>query len=113
MAKTLGENIADIGGLSTAVDAYRKYINKERNGQPEPSLPGLEHLTAEQMLYISFGLFHCESIPPNYANAYDTDFHAPFFARTNPVVRNNENFAAVFNCQADSPMNKKEKCHLW
>ncbi|KAI8327024.1 hypothetical protein EDC96DRAFT_581015 [Choanephora cucurbitarum] len=111
--RTLDENIADIGGLSTAVDAYRKYINKERNGQPEPSLPGLEHLTAEQMLYISFGLFNCESIPPNHANAYDTDSHAPSLARTNPVVRNNENFAATFNCPADSPMNKKEKCHLW
>ncbi|KAI8332777.1 hypothetical protein BD560DRAFT_360723 [Blakeslea trispora] len=110
---TLGENIADIGGLSTAVDAYRKYINKERQGQPEPSLPSLEHLTAEQMLYVSFGLFHCESIPPNHANYYAIDPHAPFFARTNPVVRNNEDFAAAFNCPADSPMNKKEKCHLW
>ncbi|KAI8332990.1 hypothetical protein BD560DRAFT_360668 [Blakeslea trispora] len=111
--QTLGENIADAGGLSAAVDAYRIYIDKERQGQPEPSLPGFEQLTADQMLYISFGLFHCESLPPNHARDYERDEHAPNFARTNAVVQNSADFATVFNCQANTPMNKEEKCFLW
>ncbi|KAI8369793.1 hypothetical protein EDC96DRAFT_573718 [Choanephora cucurbitarum] len=111
--QTLNENIADIGGLSIAFDAYRNYIDKERQGQPEPSLPGLEHLSSEQMLYISYSLSKCEAIPPNQARFYATDEHAPNFARVNPVTQNNANFATVFNCPVDSPMNKKDKCHLW
>ncbi|KAI8375082.1 hypothetical protein EDC96DRAFT_562630 [Choanephora cucurbitarum] len=111
--QTLGENIADAGGLNAAVDAYKLYVRNERQGQPEPSLPGLEHLTPEQMLYISFSLFHCESVPPSQARIYETDVHAPSFARTNPVVQNNADFATTFNCPVDSPMNKKEKCYLW
>nr|XP_029723135.1 neprilysin-11-like [Aedes albopictus] len=49
---TLGENIADNGGLREAFRAYRTYV--KRNG-PEPVLPGFEHFSHEQLLFISFG----------------------------------------------------------
>ena len=49
--KTLGENIADNGGLRESVRAYRNYI--KRNG-PEKKIPGLEDYTSEQLLYLAF-----------------------------------------------------------
>jgi hypothetical protein len=49
--RTLGENIADNGGLREAIRAYRKYT--ARRG-PEPKLPGLEKLTHEQLFFLTF-----------------------------------------------------------
>lgn len=49
---TLGENIADNGGLREAYYAYKLY---ELNYGQEMNLPGLEHFTHEQLLFISFG----------------------------------------------------------
>jgi predicted metalloendopeptidase len=48
---TLGENIADNGGLSESLRAYRRF--RERNG-PEPQLPGLEAFSDEQLFFLSF-----------------------------------------------------------
>lgn len=49
---TLGENIADNGGLREAYYAYKLHV--EANGD-EQLLPGFEHFTHEQLLFISFG----------------------------------------------------------
>jgi len=48
---TLGENIADNGGIIAALRAYQKYV--DRLGKPEPRLPGLEEFTPEQNFFIS------------------------------------------------------------
>lgn len=47
----MGENIADNGGLHSALLAYRKY--EAKNG-PEPRLPGLEQYSPEQLFFIAF-----------------------------------------------------------
>jgi predicted metalloendopeptidase len=69
----LSENIADSGGISIALMAYRDYINK--NGQqPEPLLPDFETLTQEQMLFISMGVSRCAYISRNLAG-FDASVH--------------------------------------
>lgn len=49
---TLGENIADNGGLREAFYAYKLYTDKYGE---EQRLPGFENFSHEQLLFISFG----------------------------------------------------------
>ena len=78
---------------------------KERNMK----LPGLSEYTPEQMFYISYAQRLCS----NMKIFYDENMHSPDEFRANGVLTNDKNFAKVFNCPINSPMNPKTKCELW
>jgi endothelin-converting enzyme len=59
--QTLGENIADAGGLSASFSAWQK----RRQDYPDLDLPGLDDFSQEQLFYISFGNFWCSKYTPN------------------------------------------------
>lgn len=50
--QTLGENLADNGGLHHAYLAYKRYVRKYG---AEQHLPGFEDYTSNQMFFIAFG----------------------------------------------------------
>ena len=50
--QTLGENIADNGGLKASYYAYRQWL-KEQDFDDEPPLPGL-NMTHNQLFFLSF-----------------------------------------------------------
>lgn len=49
---TLGENLADNGGLHHAYSAYMHYIKRHK---AEPKLAGFENFTNAQLFFIAFG----------------------------------------------------------
>ena len=53
--QTLGENIADAGGLSTSFAAWQK----RSKSNPNPGLPGLEHFTNEQLFFLAYSNTWC------------------------------------------------------
>ena len=57
---TLGENIADSGGLNAA---YRAWKNRQAAAStPNPGLPGLEQFTNDQMFFVSYANSWCEKV---------------------------------------------------
>ncbi|VIO94276.1 Uncharacterized protein BM_BM7419 [Brugia malayi] len=110
--RTLGENIADNGGIKEAFRAYRNYIKKI--GHEEKRLPGLEHLDMNQIFFLSSAQMWCgHSRPAALIRQVLTDQHAPLRLRVNGVVVNQPGFAEAFKCPPNSPMNPISKCSLW
>ncbi|XP_020284436.1 endothelin-converting enzyme 1-like isoform X2 [Pseudomyrmex gracilis] len=107
---TLGENIADNGGLREAVVAYARW--KTRHDK-EPLLPGLTHLTHEQLLFLAFGHLWCESYTASSLKWMLEDSHCPGHVRLQAVLRNSKEFSTAWNCPEGSYMNPPKKCHLW
>lgn len=76
---TLGENIADAGGLNAAFLAWK---DKEAQIAGSQLLPGLQHFTKEQMFFISYSNWWCgKSRPESAINGIFRDPHSPIWAR--------------------------------
>lgn len=75
---TLGENIADAGGLSASFHAWKK----RDSSHADKALPGLENFTKEQLFFISYSNWWCSKTTKEAAvQAIYTDPHAPKPAR--------------------------------
>ncbi|KAG5316370.1 ECE1 enzyme, partial [Acromyrmex insinuator] len=107
---TLGENIADNGGLREAIVAYKRW--KARHGH-EPLLPGFTQFTHEQLLFLSFAHLWCESYTATSLKWMMEDSHCPGHVRLQAVLRNSKEFSTAWNCPAGSTMNPSKKCRLW
>ncbi|XP_014217633.1 neprilysin-11-like [Copidosoma floridanum] len=107
---TLGENIADNGGLRQAYDAYQVWKSKHK---PEALLPGFSDYTHEQLLFMGYAHMWCESFSTVALRWMLRDSHCPGHVRLKMVLRNSEHFSKAWKCSKGSPMNPVDKCHLW
>jgi putative endopeptidase len=105
---TLGENIADQGGLKLAYAAYRGTdANATRTAR-------IQSFTAEQQFFISFAQSWCTKRRPDLERLLaNVDPHSPPRDRVNGAVANLELFAAAFSCPAGSPMAPATRCAVW
>lgn len=104
---TLGENLADAGGLAASYSAWLK----RRQSYPDPDLPGLsDDFSQQQLFYLSYGNVWCSKYTQNaLTRAIYTDEHAPAFARIEgTAMMNSRGFREAFNCPAKEPV-----CELW
>ncbi|CAO0795618.1 unnamed protein product [Mucor circinelloides] len=112
---TLGENIADSGGLTIALTAYREYM--ARLGQQESLLPGFENLTQEKLFFIGYSIPRCEYYDDKLTGYNPKDEHPPWAIRVKNSLINSAEFAKVFNCPVGSPMNPhkndEDRCVIW
>ncbi|MFT7814149.1 hypothetical protein Z043-112628 [Arapaima gigas] len=106
---TLGENIADNGGLKAAYKAYENWVQK--NGE-EAVLPALG-MTNHQLFFVGFAQVWCSVRTPESSHeGVITDPHSPSRFRVIGTVSNSHEFSKHFNCKVDSPMNPRKKCEL-
>lgn len=104
---TLGENIADLGGLTLAYLAYQKSLN----GKPGPVLNGF---TSDQRFFIGWAqVWRTNARPEFLRQQVFTDPHSPAMFRVNGTVSNMPTFAKAFNCPKGSPMVSEAGCRIW
>ncbi|XP_041377327.1 neprilysin-1-like [Gigantopelta aegis] len=108
--QTLGENMADNGGLKASYEAYQTWL---KDKQSEQRLPGL-NLTHGQLFFVNFAQGWCSlSTAAATHNQILTDPHTPGMYRVIGSVSNSEYFSHEFKCPVGSPMNPAEKCGVW
>ncbi|XP_049474186.1 membrane metallo-endopeptidase-like 1 isoform X1 [Panthera uncia] len=107
---TLGENIADNGGVRQAYKAYLKWM---ADGGKDKQLPGLE-LTYDQLFFINYAQVWCGSYRPEFAvQSLKTDVHSPLKYRVLGSLQNLAAFADAFHCARGTPMHPRERCRVW
>ncbi|XP_074860181.1 neprilysin [Carettochelys insculpta] len=107
---TLGENIADNGGIRQAYKAYENFI--KINGK-ENLLPGL-NMNHKQLFFINFAQIWCGTYRPEYAvNSIKTDVHSPGKFRVIGSLQNSAEFTEAFSCTKTEYMDPAKKCRVW
>ena len=108
--QTLGENIADNGGLKAAYHAYLEY---ERGRPTQPFLPGID-LTHRQLFFVAFAQVWCSSATPETTNLEIVkDSHSPAKFRVIGSLVNLREFSEEFRCKPGAKMNPVSKCEVW
>jgi len=95
---TLGENIADLGGLNTAYDAMKV----AEQGKPDPKVDGL---TQDQRFFLNWAtVWRRNFTPEELAVRLKTDPHAPANFRAIGAPSNMPAFAQAFDCKPGDAM---------
>jgi endothelin-converting enzyme len=104
---TLGENIADAGGVSAAFKAWK--IREKENPSLNKMLPGFEdRFTKDQLFFVSYANWWCGKSRDEFARQrIYTDPHAPKWARILGTMANSREFLKAFECK------KEPVCELW
>jgi putative endopeptidase len=104
---TLGEDVADLGGLILAYMAWKQ----DTQGQ---NLKAMDGLTPEQRFFVGYGQSWCANERDETKRMRATvDPHSPEKYRTNGVVSNMPDFQQAFHCKAGSPMVNSNRCRVW
>ena len=89
---TLGENLADLGGLETAYAAYRRYV--ARHGEP----PVLNGMTGDQRFFLAYAqAWQGKAREEAERQQLLSDPHSPDKYRVNGIVRNFAPWYAAFS----------------
>ncbi len=103
---TLGENIADIGGVSIAYEALQKKFH--RDGRPGP----IDGMTPEQRFFVSFSQLWKYHERDEYLKLSITmDPHSPVVYRGTIPAYMHEKFLDSFNCDKNS--NSTKRVNIW
>jgi putative endopeptidase len=104
---TLGENIADLGGLKLAHSAYVK-----ARGSAEPQQMG--KYTDDQLFFLGAAQAWCTKRRPEAARMRVTvDPHSPPQWRVDGPLSNLPEFAKAFQCKPAEKMVRQTQCVVW
>ena len=105
---TMGENVADLAGLTIAHDAYIASLN----GAPPPVIDGM---TGDQRFYLGFAqVWRCKQREPALRQQLLTDPHSPCPVRAS-VVRNMDPWYQAFGVQQGQKLylSPADRVRIW
>ncbi|WP_345951673.1 M13 family metallopeptidase [Mucilaginibacter sp. PAMB04274] len=106
---TLGENLADLGGINIAYEAFKK----TKQGQSNTKIDGF---TPDQRFFLSYAqVWRGLQRPEALALQVQTDPHSPGQFRTNAPITNVDAWYKAFNVQPGDKMYKKpeDRIRIW
>ena len=106
---TLGENIADLGGLNVAWDAYQMTDEAKAN-------KSIDGFTPAQRFFISYGtIWRNNSRDKFLERQVVTDVHSPAEARVNRALGSMSHFYEAFDIQPENKMYiaPEERANIW
>jgi putative endopeptidase len=106
---TLGENLADLGGLSIAYEAFKKTAQ----GKSDKKIDGF---TPDQRFFINWSqVWRNNILPEAAAQRILTDSHSPGMFRSNAPLMNIDAFYTAFNVKEGDKMfkPKEKRTHIW
>jgi putative endopeptidase len=104
---TLGENVADNGGLRLGWMALMEMLKTK-------PLATADGFTPPQRFFVGWAQMWCENRSDEFARLHaQTNPHSPGRYRTNGVVSNMPEFATAFSCPAAAPMVQQAVCRVW
>jgi len=106
---TLGENLADVVGVSLAYDALEKALA----GKPRTTIDGF---TPEQRFFLAYAQARRSNMLPQQALLQiRTDPHSPGRYRVNGPLSNMPEFAKAFDCKPGDPMVRSDdiRAKIW
>jgi putative endopeptidase len=106
---TLGENLADLGGINIAYEAFKKTEEGKSNKK-------IDGFTPDQRFFLSWAQVWRSNILPDFQSQLIlTDPHSPGMYRCNGPVSNIDAWYAAFNVQPGDKMYKpeNERIKIW
>jgi endothelin-converting enzyme/putative endopeptidase len=107
---TLGENLADLGGLWLA---WLAWLDKAEAAHLDMNAK-TDGYTPEQRFWVSYAQQWCtQTRPEQLRTQAQTNEHAPDEYRTNSVLQDLPEFAKGFNCKKTAKMVSPNPCRVW
>ncbi|MEO8561655.1 MAG: M13 family metallopeptidase [bacterium] len=106
---TLGENLADVVGVSLAYDALERVLDGTRR-------QSIDGFTPEQRFFLAYAQARLTVLRPEQARLFQaTDPHSPGKFRVNGPLSNIPEFAKAFGCKPGDPMVRAEsdRAKIW
>ncbi len=105
---TLGENIADLGGVKMAFTALQQLRSNAADAVVA------DGFTEAQQFFLGVGQAWCSAgRNDDVARRLKTDAHSPPKYRIYGALRNLPEFAAAFSCPVGTPMHPAKTCSIW
>jgi putative endopeptidase len=105
---TLGENIADLGGLTMAYQAFKMAIASN------PQTENIDGFTPEQRFFLGWAqVWAAKATAEAERQQVLTDPHALARWRVNGPLSNLPQFAQAFGCKSGSKMIRSDSCAIW
>ena len=103
---TLGENLADLGGLSMAYEAFTK-TKQFKEGKK------IDGFTPAQRFFLNWAqVWRNNALPETQAQLILTDSHSPGMHRANGPIVNMDSWYEAFNIQPGDKMYKSKEARI-